>query len=289
MKLIIETDIGRDPDDYFALLYFISAGVDIKLICVSPGDPDQIAVAKFICERLGLTCPVAAGKIRKDKLSCSGFHRHLLRHYGAPLLAEPDGLGADLIKEHYTYDTDFFICGPLTSVGKALSSNLSYKSATMQGGFIGYDTHKHECPRLDKFEGKSEVPTFNLNGDIKGAERFLSAIILDRKFVSKNVCHTVIYDKQRHELMKAVPPKNLASEMLREGMEFYLKKHPGGKKFHDPTAAVCHLHPEVATWVRGDLYRKKGAWGTDPTWIGSSKITAALDYEKLWYYLAEGI
>ena len=29
-KILIETDIGQDPDDFFALLYLISADTDIK-------------------------------------------------------------------------------------------------------------------------------------------------------------------------------------------------------------------------------------------------------------------
>lgn len=48
MKLIIETDLGHDPDDFFAICYFIDAGIDIQLITISPGDPDQIAIAKFL-------------------------------------------------------------------------------------------------------------------------------------------------------------------------------------------------------------------------------------------------
>ncbi len=46
MNLIIETDIGHDPDDLFAICYLAAAGVNIRAICVSPGDPDQIAIAR---------------------------------------------------------------------------------------------------------------------------------------------------------------------------------------------------------------------------------------------------
>lgn len=35
-NLIVETDIGHDPDDLFALCYLFSAGVNIKAILLTP-------------------------------------------------------------------------------------------------------------------------------------------------------------------------------------------------------------------------------------------------------------
>ena len=48
MNLIIETDIGRDPDDLFAIAYLIAAGANVRAVLISPGDPDQIAVARLL-------------------------------------------------------------------------------------------------------------------------------------------------------------------------------------------------------------------------------------------------
>ena len=36
MNLIVETDIGRDPDDVFALLYLVQAGAHLRAVTVSP-------------------------------------------------------------------------------------------------------------------------------------------------------------------------------------------------------------------------------------------------------------
>ena len=49
--------------------------------------------------------------------------------------------------------------------------------------------------------------------------------------------------------------------MLAMGM--YLEKH-SEKKWHDPTAAACHLHPEIGTWFRGRVRRVEAGWGTVP-------------------------
>ena len=79
MDLIFETDIGRDPDDMFALLYMIQAGVNIRCITISPGDEDQVAVTKAILDKVGLKIPVGIGKLnREGKTSSGGVHYQLL-------------------------------------------------------------------------------------------------------------------------------------------------------------------------------------------------------------------
>jgi inosine-uridine nucleoside N-ribohydrolase len=147
----------------------------------------------------------------------------------------------------------------------------------MQGGFVGYHQHEFACPRLDKFEGCDWVDTFNLNGDRKGADAFLSASIADRRMTGKNVCHTVVFDAN---VCARLRPQSAAAEFFREAAGFLLER-TGAKKFHDPTAAVCHLHPEAGSWVRGRTVRKERGWGTDLDPAGDH-ILAAVDYEGLW-------
>ena len=157
----------------------------------------------------------------------------------------------------------------------------------MQGGFVGYDIHGQDVPRLDKFEGLSTCRTFNLGGDVAGGLALIgSDNIAERNFVGKNICHTILYDKEVHERICAVEPKSRAGELLREGMGMYLQKHKA-KKFHDPSAAVCMLHPEIATWIKGKLYYNKGTWGTVYDETGDNMVIN-LDYDALWNYIAIG-
>lgn len=59
--LIIETDIGRDPDDFFALLYLISAGKTFNLGGDKAGSAALLArdgvvfVGKNLCHTLSYT------------------------------------------------------------------------------------------------------------------------------------------------------------------------------------------------------------------------------------------
>ena len=100
MKLLIETDLGGDPDDFFAILYLISAGVDIKGIVLSPGYKDQVAIARFICHETGITIPIGSARPNDTKTGSRGIHHQIMDQYGyKEKLQDADCLGSDLIKK----------------------------------------------------------------------------------------------------------------------------------------------------------------------------------------------
>jgi len=210
----------------------------------------------------------------------------LLHRYDFPREHEHDGYGPDLIQETLEQypACEIFACGPLTSVGRFLTHHrdVRVKRATMQGGFCGYNVHSRDVVTLEKFVGKTTVPTFNLNGDPGGARAFLDANISDRRFVGKHLCHTIVYDRDRH---CAIPPaRNRAHALFIEGMGKYLAKHKGGKKFHDPLAAVAHVHPEIFSWATGTLFREHGEWGTELADEGD-RIAIDVDRKTFWQHI----
>lgn len=286
INVIVETDLGRDPDDLFAILYLVSAGVNIRCITISPGDQDQISIAKFICKELGLNIPIGTGKAGRNKTSSGGVHYELLKKYHHSLNCSPDGLGEDIIADTMNSfpDSELFAIGPLASVGGYLrKGGREFVRSTMQGGFVGYNLHNLDVPRLEKFEGLSNCPTFNMNGDISGIEALLASDT-DRYFVGKNVCHTIVYNRDVYN-QRVIPSLNRAMELFSEAMGMYLNRH-GEKKFHDPTAAVCFLYPEIGTWYRGELYREKGGWGTMPG--GNDSMLVDINRDMLWDHLQNG-
>lgn len=286
MSLIIETDLGRDPDDFFALCYLFAAGAPVSAITISPGDPDQVAIARFLLQELHLDIPVGVGRIDRNSKSSGGMHYALLDKYGFPRSASHDGSGAAVIAEAAKAGTpELFAIGPLESAGNYLLNGGTFTQATMQGGFLGYHLHTHAVERLPKFENQETVATFNLNGNLKGAEALLQGNF-PRRFIGKNVCHTLVYDHVIHQRVKAHPPASRAAELFHEAMDIYLASHDG-KKFHDPSAAVCMLHPEAGTWVHGKLYREKGGWGTRVTDdVSHDAVLADIDRNQLWNYIA---
>lgn len=281
MNLIIETDLGHDPDDLFAILYLLANEVNVRAITISPGDPDQIAVARLICEQLSLSIPIGVSKLDRPNLSSGSIHHALLKKFSRPLYSKPDGYGPDIIKQaHREYpDSELFIIGPASSVGRYLLDNPAAKfpRATMQGGFLPHSIF-FSANSLDKFAGKKSVGTFNLNGDRPGGHAFLSADIPERRMVGKNICHGIVFSSEYAPLLAngRNPAHSFYNDCLR-----MLKKE---KKFHDPTAAVLHLHPEIGTWIKGKPLQVGSEWTTilDPE---GDHILANINHNALWAYL----
>lgn len=285
MNLILETDIGRDPDDFFALLYLVEAGVDIRAITISPGDPDQVQLARTLCKQLGLDIPIGVGKLNRDKSSVGGAHVDFVKRYGSNISTGHDGHGGSVIADTVQAypDAQFLCIGPLNSVGAYLSNGGIMGRTTMQGGFAGYHLHDYDVVRLDKFENQPKVATFNLGGDKKSAQLFTSTTqVSSRQFVGKNVCHTILYDTDIHDKVKSVPVHCRAREIFIEVMDIYMTKQTH-KAFHDPTAAVCHLHPEIGTWIQGKMVYNQGLWGAEQP--GLDQILVDIDRASLWNHI----
>lgn len=301
MNLIISSDCGHDPDDIFAILYLHSTGVNIRAITIAEGAPHQIALVRFLCKEMGLDIPVGVANLNRTApkdyngefegrpiKEYVGFHYDLLRKYGYPVEAKGDDLGINVMAETFKKypDSDVFVIGPPKNLGAYIKTcNHEINNITFQGGFIGYSEHNYPCERLEKFEGKKTFKTFNLGGASKQTlDIIASPFVKNLRFVSKNVCHTILYNKETQALQKLVDPKNRADEIFIDAMDLYLKKH-NEKKFHDPCAAVCMLHPEIASWVRGRLYYEKGEWGTIPDETSNSQIIADIDRDRFWQHI----
>lgn len=289
-NILIETDLGSDPDDFFAICY-LADRFNIRAITLVPGSPDQISIARFLLDEVGLDIPVGVSKLGRDKQSSGGIHHELLKKYRRGLAGRCDMLGKDVIKEAFdTYpDASLFVIGPPTSVGNFLRENpdREIKELVMQGGFLSYASNpfSDKCTHLEKFEGKETCATFNMNGDIKGTYTILSANIRQRMFVGKHICHTFTFGKQLLEEMKK--PETRAQELFMEGLGLYFAKNRE-KNLHDLCAALCMTHPyQIGCWIRGFPYRKDGGWGTKVTCNTSDLVLTTLDKEKATQYITE--
>jgi pyrimidine-specific ribonucleoside hydrolase len=237
----------------------------------------------MLVRTLGLDIPIGASKPDSRKCSSGGMHYEVLDRFGFPREADHDGPGDRVIAAtlHSHPGCELLVIGPCTSTARYLSRPDAGvpRRLTMQGGFLGYHLHAPR-QRLPQFEGREWTPSFNLNGDRKGAAVLLASPIPDRRFVGKNVCHTLLYDRAFHATMPAADPDRPAQVLFMAGMEAYLRAH-AEKKWHDPTAAACHLHPEIGTWLRGRVTKIEGGWGTVAD-EGGDLILADVDRDALW-------
>jgi len=280
MSLIIETDLGHDPDDMFTILWLMAAGVDIGAITITPGDPDQIAIARFIADEAvapGRSILIGAADMDRGKLSSGSVHHALLKRYGRDLKATADTWGSEVM--NLASADELLAIGPLTNTGEYLKGGGRFARATMQGGFVPYSVY-HPTVVLDAFLGKEWMPTFNLNGDRRGADTFLSAPFL-RRMVGKNVCHTIEFQPE-HQLSRFAPPPNRAAELFMEAAR--LLQRP--KRFHDPVAAVCHFHPEVGVWISGKTVKRDVGWTTERRELGQGDMVLVdLDRDAFWDHI----
>jgi inosine-uridine nucleoside N-ribohydrolase len=299
MNIILETDLLGDPDDFFAFCYLASANVNIKGIVVTPGHTKQVQMMRTICAQLGWDVPIGGSYSKlKNYSDYTGFWQNIADRYNSDQYSgEYDCDGYKVIEKCYNEDPDitFVIIGPPANTGEFLrrNPNVKIKKLLMQGGFIGYESHNDSnVVRLPKFEGKTVVRSFNPGNAPEAMVQLLSSNIEEKYFVSKNVCHTVIMNYEKFlDIKKCWANQNPtpASDLYINGLlEYNILKNE--KRFHDPTACVCLLHPEIAKWVDGTLYskKKKGKyyWGFNVTDTicnsQTERIITSIDYDKLW-------
>lgn len=278
-----------DPDD--ALTLCLLAGhpeVNLLGVTVTPGSKQQMGVVQELLKRLGKEhVPYAGRDINYPKECVSEFYYKWLGKIdpsGSPMPAW------ELIENiiNWAPDTKIITGAALTNIKNLLinSSKVQIEEMIIQGGFAGDSVVSPEH-RLAKFAGKETCPTFNLNGDIEAAKLIIAdSRVALKYFVSKNVCHGVVYDMPMHERMKLKQNNNIGTQMIVQGMEVYLRKNKDGKKFHDPLAACALIDRTVCEFKEVELYREKGEWGSRLKSGTNTFISVSVDRDKFEKVLA---
>jgi inosine-uridine nucleoside N-ribohydrolase len=261
-----------DPDDFLTLLLLARhPAVNLRAVTVTPGSTAQIGVVRHGLALMGRhDVPVGSFNLAHPKPCVSPWHYKALGAVAPSSDATP---GPQLLAQLCDTDTTLICGGPLKNVGGAVSTgDLRLGRLVVQGGFAGEGVVAPEH-QLPKFRGRATCPSYNLNGDPGAVFAALEHPGIARRwFVSKNVCHGVVYDQDLHARVAAATASNPALQLIHRLMSRYLKERPEGKIFHDPLAACCAIDPEIGTWAEVEIYRRHGEWGARPapgtdTWI----------------------
>ncbi len=269
-KVLFDMETG-DPDDVLT-----HPSADLLGVTVTPGTPDQIGVVHHVLSLVGRSdIPVGAFNLDHGKSCVSEWH---YKTFGRIPPSTDANQGWKQLLELWTEGVTLITGGPLKNIGKTLTFLQTMGTYPMtggivvQGGFAGEGVVPLEF-QLPKFAGKVTCPTYNLNGDPASAKLVVAAEGLRgrRFFVSKNVCHGVVYDQEMHDLVCAVPNPHPGLYLIKKSMTSYVNGN-GAKALHDPLAAMCALYPEIGTWAEVELYREKGEWGSrlcpgSGTWV----------------------
>jgi pyrimidine-specific ribonucleoside hydrolase len=267
----------NDPDDFLTLLFLLGhPQVNLRAVTLFPGTPQQVGlVRRAVNTWFGRDIPIGAYQLERETRAVSPWHLEAYGPVASSLDARP---GGEVLLEQCTEDMTLITGAPLKNLGAAMQLEafsgrpLRLREAVIQGGFAGEGIVPRER-QLPKFAGLVTCGSFNLNGDPRTAlEVQKHSGIQLRRFVSKNVCHGVIYDRTLHVLVAERKERSLGLQYIWQGMEHYLKRRQEGKIIHDLVAACCAIDPDIATWAEVELYRERGEWGArlapgSSTWI----------------------
>jgi len=262
-----------DPDDFLTLCFLLGhPKVNLHAITVTPGGKKQVGLVKTVLNRMNIDIPVGARTPDYTKNAVSSYYEKVL---GKIPEINADDIGWKVISDTVKKVPNITVItgAPVTNLYESfMNDTIKLKKWVAQGGFAG-DNIVPENLRLQKFDGMLTCPTFNFNGNPKGAEFLLNTYrIKKRVLVSKNVCHGVVYTKDLHNKYYNIKDTSECTKLIYKAMDIYLKKHPNGKKLHDPLAACTAINQNICTFKEVKMYRRKGKWGANlddstNTWI----------------------
>ncbi|WP_372367589.1 nucleoside hydrolase [Candidatus Uabimicrobium sp. HlEnr_7] len=269
IKVVFDMET-QDPDDFLTLLLLLGHPcVDLRAVTVTPGSTAQIGIVRYALQVFDVDLPIGAYNIDHPKKCVSAWHYKVLGDVSSVNEAEE---GYKVLFENCDEHTTLITGAPLKNLGKAIEeTSITIGRLVAQGGFAGAPVVPEHL-QMEKFKGKTTCPTFNLGGDSRSALAALEySGILKRYFVSKNVCHRVLYDKELHVEVEKIKEKSRSLQMIWRVMEIYLRKK-SSKKLHDPLAACCAIDPSIGEWSEVELYYQRGEWGSrlcpgSNTWI----------------------
>lgn len=237
LDVIWDMETG-DPDDFITLLLLLGhPRVNLMGVTITPGTPDQVGVVRTALAWFGRSIPVGAFDIdhRPRSRETPGEGRHGRRgasvsswHYKAfgEMAPSRDAVpGPALLRELCGPSTTLVTGGPLKNLGAAIRiPGFALGRLVVQGGFAGEGVVPPDR-QLEKFRGLVTCPTYNLNGDPASALAVLACPAIEAKrFVSKNVCHGVIYDGALHARVAALRDRSQSLDLIWRGMDVYLDK-----------------------------------------------------------------
>lgn len=140
MKLVIDTDIGTDVDDLFALTYAIKSGIEIKAITIVQGDTSiRAKIARKLERILEASIPITAGQRGPEK-SVKKYWTGIEEK--ALTAEERNEIFVNSEFPEYNPETNLVCIGPLTNIAHQLRENPSIKN--VQKIFLmgnHYDSH----------------------------------------------------------------------------------------------------------------------------------------------------
>jgi len=290
IPVVYETETG-DPDDMFAIAYIVSRPEwELVGLTVNPGSVQQIKTMQALCRELEVSPLIGSFDISHQKASSRGIWLDMcdISNYSGV----PDGSGEEVYTRLISdYGSRLIIISgaPMKCMGQFFKNNPDAEIDlwVAQGGFAG-DNIVPPKHRLKKFEGMTECPTFNFGGCQEAINLLENTNIKKKILVSKNVCHGVIFNRSVLDLY--TPGENIGLNFIYRGMQKYLARKSGGKKFHDPLACVVALCEVLGLdqplhFEQVEMYKTKGKFGCVRSGSSNTFISTGMkSLNEFWWF-----
>jgi inosine-uridine nucleoside N-ribohydrolase len=238
MKVVLDTDIGTDIDDAWALGYALKSP-SFELLGVTVSDGDTAQRAKMACKllhRLGRTdVPVAVGRktaaVPPDRIDYQFTWAEDFRDY-APIATPASDFLADVIRRH-PGEVTIIAVGPLQNIGDLVRKHPDVvpmvKRVVLMSGSIAANAY-----------GPAAVPEWNVKLAIPEAQAVYSAgwpltiVPLD------STSYVRLTDAERDALRQARTPLTTALEAL---LRLWADEPESRMTLHDQLAMAEAQHP----------------------------------------------
>lgn len=250
MKLLLDTDIGSDIDDCFALAYLLCrSDVELLGITTSTGLPHLRAqLAHKVCATAGVSVPIHVGA----EQPMSGDLRQPTLTNAQTAVAEscertysPENTAVDFLRrtiEEHPHEITLVAIGPLTNVGLLFREYPHIPS--LLKGLVIMGGRYVEDPSFDT--ARWGVTEWNILCDSAAAETVFAAAPENTLVIGvEQTCQLCIPPAPFKEALWRIPRLRAVSDSVNT-----IAKHV---HFHDVMALYALLEPEAVTRVRGEV------------------------------------
>jgi len=210
--VILDTDIGNDVDDMFALI-MLAKMREIRLLGVTTAYGDtmlQARMTRYILDKLGrIDIPVLPGE--SAPLSGKPVLRgpHVSGGFPADLVnvqANPHTSAVDFLLEQsrlYAGELELLCIGPLTNIAKAIQKDPDFpsriKALTIMGGMIYPEQNPAWLKIISRHDGE-----YNISCDLD-ASRIVFSADFQINLIPLDVTTTVVFDRGHRDYFARMP------------------------------------------------------------------------------------
>ena len=244
-KIIIDTDMGDDIDDAFALALALKSP-ELQVLGVSAAFGDTATRAKMLDRILGETghgdIPVAVGV--PDNVNREGFTQRRYAEGGRFARASHPG-SVDFVLEQirkYPGEITLVAVGPLPNVGALIDRDPAtfrkVKRVVIMGGNI--------APQIDAYGAAAPIPVhaeWNIKNDIKSAQKLLTVGVPVTMLPLDSTSNLKLHDVAREALFSRSTP---TTDMLALTYhQWAYATHKAAPTLYDPMTIASMLEPSL--------------------------------------------